>query len=390
MANPNKNPEFDCQNQHTHHSKIIIIGSAHPLRGGGIATFNERMAEVLQQQGYDVIIYSFSLQYPSFLFPGKSQFTDEPAPSNLNIRSVINSINPFNWLWIGKELKKLKPDVVIVRYWLPFMGPCLGTILRSVKKNKHTKIICIADNIIPHEHRPGDKLFTQYFIKPVDAFVSMSRDVLKDLKTFTDKPSAYTPHPLYDNYGEPVSKQEACTKLRLDAEKKYLLFFGFIRKYKGLDLLLEALKDDRLKQLGIELIIAGEFYENPHEYDAQFQAISNRVKMFTQFIPNDEVRYYFGAADLVVQPYRTATQSGITQVAYHFEKPMIVTRVGGLQEVVPDGKVGFVAEPNASSIADAIVQFFENPIPQIEENMALEKKKYSWEVFIEQLMSLAQ
>ncbi|MBS1777531.1 MAG: glycosyltransferase [Bacteroidetes bacterium] len=390
MANPKKSIDLDNQNQQTLRSKIIIIGSAHPLRGGGIATFNERLAEVLQQQGYDVTIYSFSLQYPSFLFPGKSQFTDEPAPSNLNIRSVINSINPFNWLHVGKELKKLKPDLVIVRYWLPFMGPCLGTILRIVKKNKHTKIICIADNIIPHEHRAGDKFFTQYFIKPVDAFISMSKDVLKDLKTLTDKPSAYTPHPLYDNYGEALTKLEACAKLGLDAEKKYLLFFGFIRKYKGLDLLLEALQDDRLKQLEIELIIAGEFYDNPHEYDTQIQALSNRVKLFTQFIPNDEVRYYFGAADLVVQPYRTATQSGITQVAYHFEKPMIVTRVGGLQEVVPEGQVGFVAEPNPSSIADAIAKFFENPIPNLEENMAIEKKKYSWEVFIEKLLNLAK
>ncbi|MBS1740037.1 MAG: glycosyltransferase [Bacteroidetes bacterium] len=390
MANPKKSIDLDNQNQQTLRSKIIIIGSAHPLRGGGIATFNERLAEVLQQQGYDVTIYSFSLQYPSFLFPGKSQFTDEPAPSNLNIRSVINSINPFNWLHVGKELKKLKPDLVIVRYWLPFMGPCLGTILRSVKKNKHTKIICIADNIIPHEHRVGDKLFTQYFIKPVDAFISMSKDVLKDLKTFTDKPSVYTPHPLYDNYGDATSKKEACTKLGLDAEKKYLLFFGFIRKYKGLDLLLDALTDDRLKKMGIELIIAGEFYDNPDEYKAPIQAVQDRVKMFTQFIPNDEVKYYFGAADLVVQPYRTATQSGITQVAYHFEKPMIVTHVGGLQEVVPDGKVGFTAEPKAPSIADAIVRFFDNPIPRLEENIALEKKKYSWEVFIEKLMTLAR
>jgi glycosyltransferase involved in cell wall biosynthesis len=368
---------------------IVIIGSAHPLRGGGIATFNERMAEVFQQQGHHVTIYSFSLQYPSFLFPGKSQFTDEPAPPNLIIKSVINSINPFNWIAVGNEISKQKPDLVIVRYWLPFMGPCLGTILRRIKKNKHSRILCIADNIIPHEHRPGDKQFTQYFIKPVDAFVSMSKDVLKDLKTFTDKPSRFAPHPLYDNYGEAVTKEMACKELGVDPQKKYLLFFGFIRKYKGLDILLEAMKDERIKKKGIELIVAGEFYDDKAPYEAQLSEVREQVKLFTDFIPNEEVRYFFSAADLIVQPYRSATQSGITQVAYHFEKPMVVTNVGGLHEVVPDGKVGFVAEPEPAAIADAITRFFDYPIPNLKENIRAEKKKYSWEVFTDSLLYTA-
>jgi len=368
---------------------IVIIGSAHPLRGGGIATFNERMAEVLQQQGHRVTIYSFSLQYPSFLFPGKSQFTDEPAPQNLTIKSVINSINPLTWIKVGNEIRKERPDLVIVRYWLPFMGPCLGTILRRIKKNNHSRILCIADNIIPHEHRPGDKQFTQYFIKPVDAFVSMSRDVLKDLKTFTDKPSRFAPHPLYDNYGEAMSKEMACKKLGVDPGKKYLLFFGFIRKYKGLDILLEAMKDERIKKGNIELIVAGEFYDDKAAYDTLLANVRDHVKLFTDFIPNEEVRYYFSAADLIVQPYRSATQSGITQVAYHFEKPMIVTKVGGLHEVVPDGKVGFVVEPEPKAIADSIIRFFDHPIPDLHHNISNEKKKYSWEVFTDTLLQTA-
>jgi glycosyltransferase involved in cell wall biosynthesis len=364
---------------------ITIIGSAHPLRGGGIATFNERMAEVLQEQGHKVVIYSFSLQYPSFLFPGRSQFTDEPAPKGLEIRSVINSVNPFNWLSVGNRIKNEKPDLIIVRYWLPFMGPCFGTILRRVRKNKHTKIVAITDNVIPHEHRPGDMAFTKYFLKSADAFLAMSKDVLKDLKQFTDKPSVFSPHPVYDNYGNAVSREEACKKLGLNPADKYILFFGFIRKYKGLDLLLDAMKDERIKQAGIKLIVAGEFYGDGDSYLQQIQqnSIGNSVKLFTEFIPNDEIKYYFSATDLVVQPYRTATQSGITQVAYHFEKPMVVTNVGGLAEVVPDGKVGFVTEPDPTEIATAIIRFFQpDSLPNLQQNIAAEKQKYSWDTLI--------
>ena len=366
--------------------KIAIIGPAHPLRGGGMSTFNERLAQVLQSQGHRVVIYSFSLQYPSFLFPGKTQFTDEPAPVGLTIKSIINSVNPLNWLAAGAEIKREKYDLVIVRYWLPFMGPSLGTILRQVKKNKHSRIVCIADNIIPHEKRAGDQQFTKYFIKPVDAFISMSREVLKDLKTFTSAPSFYTPHPVYDGYEEAVSKQEACTKLKLGPTKKYILFFGFIREYKGLDLLLQAMADERIKNAGIELIVAGEYYDkNVAARNTEIieqNKLHSTVHLFTDFVPNNEVRYYFSAADLVVQPYKHATQSGITQVAYHFEKPMVVTNVGGLAEVVPDGKVGFVAEPEPASIASAILKFYEpGSIPDLRQNILDEKKKYSWDAF---------
>lgn len=364
--------------------KIAIIGSAHPLRGG-LATFNERLATILQEQRHDVTIYSFSLQYPSFLFPGKTQFTDEPAPANLRIVTCINSVNPLNWIVVGNKIKKEKPDLVIVKYWLPFMGPCFGTMLRIIKGNKTTRVVSILDNIIPHEKRPGDVPFTKYFIKPVDAFLSMSHDVLKDLKTFTtEKPAAFTPHPVYDNYGESVTKAEAVQKLGLSPDDKYILFFGFIRKYKGLDILLEAMSDSRIKAANIKLIVAGEYYDDPSGYDEIIakHGLENSVKRFTDFIPNSEVRYYFGAADLVVQPYRTATQSGITQVAYHFEKPMVVTNVGGLAEVVPDGKVGFVTTPDPTAIADAILKFYTpDALPNLHENILHEKQKYSWEVF---------
>ena len=371
--------------------KIAIMGSAHPLRGGGIATLNERLALELQSQGHDVVIYSFSLQYPSFLFPGKSQFTNESAPAGLKILSIINSVNPLNWLQVGNKMNREKFDLIIVRYWLPFMGPAFGTILRLAKKNKHTRTICIADNIIPHEKRPGDTQFTNYFMVPVDAFITMSRDVLKDLNNMTTKPAVYSPHPVYDTYGEAVSKAEACARLNLDPSLKYMLFFGFIRDYKGLDLLLTAMGDERIKQSGIHLIIAGEYYDkkvevNSHELIQQYH-LENSVHLHTDFIANNEIRYFFSAADVVVQPYKHATQSGITQVAYHFEKPMIVTNVGGLPEVVPDGKVGFVAEPDPTSIADSVLRFYTpGAIPGLQEHILTEKKKYSWDTFTKALL----
>jgi Glycosyltransferase len=369
--------------------KIALIGPGHPLRGG-LSTFNERFATKLQEHGHDVTIYSFSLQYPSILFPGKTQLTDEPAPAHLRIRSIINSVNPLNWIKAGNTIRKEKPDLVIVRYWMPFIGASLGTILRIIRANKHSHILCIADNIIPHEKRPGDTALTRYFLRPVDSFITMSKEVLKDLRSFTDKPASFTPHPLYDNFGKAVSKAEACKKLGLEPDKNYLLFFGFIRKYKGLDLLLEAMNEPGIKEKGIHLIIAGEFYESstPYEEIIAKHQLQDVVHQFTSFIPNGEVQYYFSAADLIVQPYRNATQSGITQVAYHFEKPMVVTNVGGLAEVVPDGKTGFVTTPEPSEIAKTILRFFEpNSIPALQENLATEKKKYSWDSFIETLLA---
>ncbi len=370
--------------------KIAYIGAAHPLRGG-LATFNERLASVLNAQGHEVTIYSFSLQYPSFLFPGKTQYTTEPAPPGLKIRSIINSVNPLNWLRVGRMISREKPDLVIIKYWLPFMGPCFGTILRQIKRNGATRIVCILDNVIPHERRPGDVPFTRYFLKPVDAFIAMSREVLRELQTFTSKPAAYTPHPVYDNFGEPVSKEDARRYLNLPADKKHILFFGFIRKYKGLDILLEAMHDPRIRAAGIHLVVAGEYYGDQSYYEdiiKQYQ-LHDRVHLFTDFIPNDAVRYYFSATDLVVLPYRTATQSGITQVAYHFEKPMVVSDVGGLAEGVPDGKVGFVCHPDATSVADAILRFYEpDSLPQFREHIREEKKKYSWETFVSVMMKV--
>ena len=371
--------------------KVAIIGPAHPLRGG-LAAYDQRLATEMNRQGHEAVIYSFSLQYPSFLFPGTTQYTDEPAPEGLTIYTAINSVNPLNWVKVGNTIKKRKYDLVIVRYWLPFMGPCLGTILRIVKGNKYTRVLCIADNVIPHEKRPGDKQFTQYFLKPVDRFITMSKEVLADLRKFTDKPAQFAPHPVYDNYGDSVPKDVALKKLGLNVADRHILFFGFIRKYKGLNTLLDAMNDERIKASGIKLIVAGEFYDDRSSYDEQMKNYNlyDSVKLFTDFIPDSEVKYYFSAADIVVQPYKNATQSGITLVAYHFKKPMIVTNVGGLPEIVPNGKTGFVTAPDATEIADAILRFYEpGAIPNLAANLAAEKQKYSWAQFTQTLLDTA-
>jgi glycosyltransferase involved in cell wall biosynthesis len=379
--------------------KVIILGAAHPFRGG-IATYNERLARAFQNEGYETSIYNFSLQYPSFLFPGKTQYSTDPAPTDLRIYSKVNSVNPFNWLKVGNELKNLKPDLVVVKFWIPLMGPALGTILRLLKRNGHTRVISILDNVIPHEKRAGDRPFIKYFLGACDGFITMSDKVMKDLRSFeSKKPATLTFHPLYDNFGVPVEKQEARKQLQslLHRDVKnetLLLFFGFIRKYKGLDILLEAMHIIKKRQPGItdlKLLVAGEFYEDRKYYEELLAKlnIADMLLLNTDFIADKDVKIYFSAADVVVQPYRNATQSGVTPLAYHFEKPMIVTRVGALPDYVPHRKVGLVAEPDASSLADAILEYRQLGENYFIPHLRAEKEKYSWDKLVKAITDLA-
>ena len=361
--------------------KIIIIGTAYPYRGG-LAAYNERLAKQFISEGHDVTLLTFTLQYPGFLFPGKSQFLEGAAPDGLNIERKVNSINPFNWISIGYKVKKEKPDLLIFKYWIPFIAPCFGTIARLAKSNRHTRVICIFDNVIPHEKRPGDKIMTRYFTGCIDGAIAMSQSVLDDLRQFrSDIPVKLSPHPLFDNFGAPSPRSEALIKLGLEPDFKYLLFFGFIRAYKGLDLLIEAFADSRLRNKKLRLIIAGEFYEDATPYIDLIKKynLENEIILFDRFIHDSEVNLFFSIADLITQPYRSATQSGVTQIAYHFEKPMLVTNVGGLREIVLHGQCGYVVNTDPKEIADAIIDFFEN-----NRNVTFvtivrkEKEKYSW------------
>ena len=371
--------------------KITILSTAFPYRGG-IAVFTERLAMAFQTEKDDVNISTFSLQYPNFLFPGKSQYSSSEKPQDLAIEREVNSINPINWIRIGLKLKKQRPDILILKYWIPFLSPCLGTISRIVRSNKHTKTIVVIDNLIPHEKRFGDHLLNSYFVNSVDGFVAMSESVFNDLSQFdADKKKVLGVHPLYDNFGKAKNKEEAIENLGLDKNYKYILFFGIIRKYKGLDILLEAFADNRLKNQNLKLIVAGEFYEDAkpyHDLIKQYN-LADSVILATKFIPDEQVVDYFCTADIIVQPYKHATQSGVTQIAYHFEKPMLVTNVGGLNEIVPHNKGGYVCEPNANDVANHLVDFFsKNKEALFIEGVKEEKSKYSWDKMIENIKSL--
>ncbi len=371
--------------------QLIIMGPAWPLRGN-LAAFDEKLAASFIEAGIKTKLSTFSLQYPGFLFPGSTQYSSDPAPEGLTIEVVINSINPFNWIKVGLRIKNEKPDLIIVRYWLPFMGPCLGTILRIVKWNKHTKVIAIVDNMIPHEKRIGDQLFTKFFVGGVDGFLTMSKKVQNDVKTFTNKPSCVSPHPIYDHFGETMPKVEARKLLNLEENDKVILFFGFVRAYKGLDLLIEAMNEPAIKEAGIKLVIAGEFYEAPEPYLAQIDNLNltDTVSVYNKYIGEKEVKLYASAADFIIQPYKNATQSGVTPMAYHFLKPMLVTNVGGLADTVPHDKVGLVVEPNVQEIAKGIIQLYEKGVDHFLPNLITEKKKYSWEQMRQSFLTLYQ
>jgi glycosyltransferase involved in cell wall biosynthesis len=372
-------------------NSLVIIGPGWPLRGG-LSAFDEQLARTFNENKVESTIVSFSLQYPSLLFPGTTQYSNEPAPKQVTIFSIINSINPFNWIRVGLRLRKQKPDLIIVRYWIPFLAPSLGTICRIAKSNKHTKVISIVDNMIPHEKRLGDRQLTSYFAKSVDGFLTMSQKVSNDVKAFSDKPIVLSPHPIFAHFGNPILKSEARKIIGQQEEDKIILFFGFIRHYKGLDMLLKAMATDTIKNANIKLMVVGEFYENAQPYYDLIKTlgIEDRIILHTQFVPDEEVKNFVCSADFIIQPYRNATQSGVTPLAYHFEIPMLVTNVGALADTVPHGKVGFVVEPSVEAIANGITQLYDKGALYFKPHIQAEKKKYSWEQMADNFLILHQ
>ena len=372
--------------------KITILGPAHPYRGG-LASIMEIMARTFQRRGNEVDIKTFTLQYPSLLFPGKSQTVSTPPPADLHICRCVNTVNPFNWVRIGRRICRERPDFVLMKYWTPFMAPCFGTIARFARRNDHTKVLCQIDNVEPHEHHLTDKPFNRYYLGVVDGFVYMSEQVHGELKAYSDAPALFSPHPLFENFGERVARNEACVRLGLDPTVDYVLFFGLIRDYKGLDLLLDAwgmLKREG-KLEGHKLIVAGEYYSGKERYAEQIDALGIRgdLVLMDRYISDGDVAKLFSAADLVVQPYRHATQSGVTQIAYWFDVPMVVTGVGGLRELVPDGKVGYVTEPDAAAIAAEIDRFYrEGKAAEFRANILRFRERFTWERMIGNFRSL--
>ncbi len=370
--------------------KIFIVGPAYPLRGGP-AQLNENLCRELCKSGHDAQIISYALQYPSFLFPGSSQFEkNAKAPDDIIIHTLINTINPINWFKTASFIKKQKPDFILFRYWLPFFGPSLGTVGRLVRKN--TKVLALTDNVIPHEKRVGDKLFTRYFINACHGFITMSQKVQKDLLLFKNKAiSVYSPHPMYETYGPPISTEDARKLLGLDLHKPIVLFFGLIRHYKGLDILLEAMAFDIVKSMDVRLLIAGEFYEDkaPYLKLIEEKGLKEKVILHDKFIDNEMVSVYFCSANLVAQTYRNATNSGVTMVGYYYNKPMLVSNVGGLKEIVPHRICGYAIPPEPKEIASSIADFFTNNREiEMQKAVAEEKKKYQWPSFINKLLEL--
>ena len=372
--------------------KITILGPAHPYRGG-LASIMEIMARTFQRRGDEVDIKTFTLQYPSLLFPGESQTVATPPPADLRICRCVNTMNPLNWVCVGRRIRRERPDFVLMKYWTPFMAPCFGTIARIARGNGHTKVLCQIDNVEPHEHHLTDKPFNRYYLHSVDGFVYMSEQVHSELRAYSDAPALFSPHPLFENFGERVERSEACVRLGLDPANRYVLFFGLIRDYKGLDLLLDAWAQLRRagRTEGRRLIVAGEFYtaREPYLNRIADNGLQDEVLLHDRFIPDDDVKYYFSAADFVVQPYKTATQSGVTQIAYQFCVPMVVTKVGGLAEIVPDGRVGYVCEPTPEGVAGAIERMYEgDTLQRFRENCVEERRRFSWEEMCSRITEL--
>ena len=372
--------------------KITILGPAHPYRGG-LASIMEIMARTFQRRGDEVDIKTFTLQYPSLLFPGESQTVATPPPADLRICRCVNTMNPLNWVRVGRRIRRERPDFVLMKYWTPFMAPCFGTIARIARGNGHTKVLCQIDNVEPHEHHLTDKPFNRYYLHSVDGFVYLSEQVHSELRAYSDAPALFSPHPLFENFGERVERSEACVRLGLDPANRYVLFFGLIRDYKGLDLLLDAWAQLRRagRTEGRRLIVAGEFYtaREPYLNRIADNGLQDEVLLHDRFIPDDDVKYYFSAADFVVQPYKTATQSGVTQIAYQFCVPMVVTAVGGLPEIVPDGRVGYVCEPTPEGVAGAIERMYEgDTLQRFRENCVEERRRFSWEEMCSRIAEL--
>jgi len=375
---------------------IIIVSTAYPLRGG-IAHYNALLASHLSKR-HTVETITFKRQYPGLLFPGKTQKEsggvsqpDDVAPAP----QLLDSINPFNWIRVAKEIRRRQPDLLIFKYWLPFFGPCFGTIAKFAKRDNKTKVIFICDNVIPHERRPGDIAFTKYAFKQADYFIVQSDAVAQELLHYF--PAAQyrkAPHPVFEIFGASMIKSAARQELGI-AAKNVILYFGYVRRYKGVMVLLEAVQHLRQWQSEIGetlLLVVGEFYDDEQKYRQRARELNldSCVRFVADYVPNEHVARYFGAADVVTLPYLSATQSGIAQIAYNFDKPVIATNLGGLTEVVLHEKTGFLVPPNEPrALAEAIRRFYrEHRENEFSENVKIEKRKYSWERVVEAIEEL--
>jgi glycosyltransferase involved in cell wall biosynthesis len=360
--------------------RIVLVGAAYPLRGG-IAHYIALLYRALEERGHDVHVLSFKKQYPSLFFPGKTQWDEGEELIAVDSVPILDPIHPLSWMKAFFWLKEMRPDLLIFKYWMPFFAPCYAAVAFLAKAFLGAKVLFILDNVVPHEKKIADGFLTRIGLRFVDFFIAQSETVLRDLLRF--RPMAVykeVPHPVYEIFPSPISKEEARKKLRIDSEH-VILYFGYIRAYKGLKYLIEAMPRvwDAMR---VCLLICGEVYEGREELVDLIDRIDTDrgIRMMDRFIPNEEVGLFFCASDLVVLPYVTATQSGIVQIAYHYDKPAVVTDVGGLPEVVLDGRTGYVVPSrNPEALAEAVLRFYrEHKEAQFVRNVREEKQKYTW------------
>lgn len=359
--------------------KIAFLGPAYPQRGG-IAQFIAIYAQKLINAGHEVKIFSFKKQYPDFLFPGKTQNEESKKIIDLPIKQVVTPYNPLSFLGCAKKINQFNPDVLIFKYWIPFFAPLYGTLLRFLLK-KSIKTVCVIDNISFHEKWLFADLLTKFALKKTNTCIAMSKNVYNDAISkinIKSKKLKLLHHPNYDFYKNDEVKTEADLKNRI-------LFFGYIKPYKGLDVLLNAMPLI-LKQLpNLKLTIAGEIYgDDVYSPLIKKLKLEKNIDFYKKFIANEEVESFFTKSDVCVLPYKHATQSGITQLSFSFNIPVIATNCGGIGETVFNGKNGYLIEPNnPKKLAEAIIDFYKkNQKKQFVEFINLEKKKYSWQPFI--------
>ena len=372
-------------------NRIVLVGPMYPYRGG-IAHFSETMYRGLQGRGHAVEAVTFTRQYPEMLFPGKTQYETGTIEDPVPARRLLDTVNPITWFKTAREVARLEPEALIFQYWMPFFAPSFGVTARKARK-AGAKVLMVVHNAIPHERRPGDRALSRSFLKTAHGCIVMSEAVAGDLKTLgVTAPVRQVVHPVYDLFGDAVARDEARRHLGVSPSVPVLLFFGFIRRYKGLHVLLESMPRVVEALPEVRLLVAGEFYDDAAPYRALIEqhGLSEHVHLYADYIPNAEVPRYFGAADVVVQPYVTATQSGVAQIAFHFDKPAIITDVGGLAEVVPHERAGLVVPPeDPAALAAAIIRFFnEKMAARLTEGVRQEKQKYSWDRLYEAVEDL--
>ncbi len=371
-------------------ARITLLGPSWPFRGG-IAHFQAALARSLAGRGHHVSAVTFRRQYPEVLFPGTTQLDDGPAPQGVPAAPRwIDSLNPLSWGRTARHVADGGAEVVVFMHWMPFFGPAFGVIARRLRK-RGVKVLAVVHNAIPHERRPGDRLLSRYALAACDGLVVLSDRVRDDLGLLgVTVPVRQVAHPVYDGFGAPTPRPDARAALGLPDGVPVFLFFGFIRRYKGLHVLLDAWADVRRRVPHAVLVVAGEFYADEDALRAQAGALDG-VRLDADYIPDDRVGLYFGAADAVVQPYVTATQSGVAQIAFHFGRPVVTTDVGGLAETVPDGRAGLVVPPDdPAALADALVRFAQDGLgPTLEAGVAVERQRYTWSRLAEAVEDLA-